>query len=460
MTNVQEKQNSAMPRGILHLTSLWAFHRSPTTFVIALLIVAIVVTLSLIIPQEPNNFPSPGDFVIWYSNLSPSHQQLYQASNIFGLTKIYQNFWLWLPLAWLSLICLIIIGDYAWPTKHRLGKQKKKKLKAWPHPLSYHQKETIRLEAPADSSESVDTDETIVMLERHLLQQGYQIHPSKSPSKILATRFSWRWSGPLLVISGIFLSIVAISIQFIWGQTEEVLIFSQRNTNTTFINQPIRLKTFSPTANNTGNLSGGLIQIDIGNEQNILWQLYRPYRFQDWWIITAKVQPLATVTFRQTQITNNKTDLAFNNATDPVYFVYAPKSLRFELHYLVKQNTPDYRLTLLTPITNTISNTTVIQKDKNFLIPALDLEGEVSIEDRLLLRAYKIPAMFLFVLAGLLFLGGIIQSGQTPPSIIYLSTHSKGRGSHLKIVLETLGPSPLLKETLAQLQLTINDKIA
>jgi len=99
------------------------------------------------------------------------------------------------------------------------------------------------------------------------------------------------------------------------------------------------------------------------------------------------------------------------------------------------------------PLTGQIK---VARQGNTFSIPGVDLQGHISIEDKLFLRAYKIPGLIPFVAGGLFFLLGMLQFPLHPPGIVRLKTVKKGRGSRIVVEVEMLGDSPHLDEIITR----------
>jgi hypothetical protein len=86
---------------------------------------------------------------------------------------------------------------------------------------------------------------------------------------------------------------------------------------------------------------------------------------------------------------------------------------------------------------------TLIQNGSDFAITDTELAGRITIEQRLLLRAYRLPGLIFMVSGLIVLLGGIVLLALPPAGIIWLNTISKGRGSWVEaeaVVLNTLPP--------------------
>ncbi|OQY28058.1 MAG: hypothetical protein B6243_12480 [Anaerolineaceae bacterium 4572_5.2] len=113
-------------------------------------------------------------------------------------------------------------------------------------------------------------------------------------------------------------------------------------------------------------------------------------------------------------------------------------------------NAPAYRLSVIQTAQSSTSPIKVTQQGKGFSIPGANLQGSISIENKLLLRAYKLPAVIPFALGGALILLGLLQIPLPSPAIVRLQTIKKGRGSKITAQVETLGDNRLADELIEQ----------
>ena len=447
MTATGEEKHAPSLRHLLSLSSFWFILRSPKMFAASLLATGVALLAALIIPQQPANFATPGDFVVWYSDLSPFFQQVYQLFNTLGLFKIYHTFWLWLPMAWLTLSALINLADYTPAVWQRMRNQESLTMAPAAHPLIGYRQKIIRLTAPQSASESTASEAPLAELSERLAGKKFQIRPAQETGALLASRYAWRWSAPILVLAGILLLVMGGVLQALWGQSEEVLLSGQAEA-VSFINHRIALQKFTPLSDQRGNITGGSVLLKLDDIIPLNWQLHRPYPVEGWWVVPARLGAVAEITFAQQQKTE-KVDLVFDDVTEPLYFFHSPADLTFELHYLAAPNAFAYRLSVIQTAQSSPSSTSpikVMQQGQGFSIPGANLQGSVSIKNNLLLRAYKLPALIPFALGGFLILLGLLQIPIPSPAIVRLQTIKKGRGSKIIAQVETLGDNGLADE--------------
>lgn len=452
MTTSPTQHSSPVLRQLISVTSFWFIHRSPVIFGLACLLLVVIFFLTATIPQQPTEFTQPSDFVVWVSNLPPFYRQAYLPLDALGFFNLYQSAWFWLPTAWLTLICLTILGDYFLPTLQRCWKPEKNLKDRYHHPFSHYQEKTILLNAPQNTNESTNTAKPLTELQQQLLGAGYKLIAVNPEEGIIASRLAWRWLIPPLVIIGILLVILGGIIQFLGGESTTVLLSPNSVIQTTFTNDGLKLNTLYPTIDATGNILGGTIALSMGTEEDFTWHLHRPYRQNGWWVIPAKIEPAARITFKEGE-EFDVTQLVFTNATKPIYFGYSPQNLQMILHYYAGQNErgesqPTYRLSIVNLPQEPIE---ITQSTQTFAIPGLNLEGQIVFEDKLRLNAYKLPGLIPFVSGGLIFIISMILLILQPPVIIELNTITKGRGGRIEVLIETLGYTTATQDILDNL---------
>ncbi len=451
MTAAGKEKRTPSVRHILSLSSFWFILRSPKMFTVSLLATGAILLVAFIIPQQPANFATPGDFVVWYAELSPFFQQVYQLFNALGLFKIYHTFWFWLPMAWLTLSALINLADYTPAVWQRIRNQESLTITPVAHPLIRYRQKVIRLTAPQSASESTASEAPLAALSDRLTGKKFQIRRTQETGVILASRYAWRWSAPILVLVGVLLLVTGSVLQALWGQSEETLLSDQAEA-VSFINHRISLQKFTPFSDQSGNITGGSVSLNLDDVIPLTWQLHRPYPVDGWWVVPAKLGAVAEITFARQQKTE-KVDLVFDDVTEPLYFFHSPANLTFELRYLANPNALAYRLSVIQAAQSSTSPINVTQQGKGFSIPGANLQGSISIENKLLLRAWKLPSLIPFAVGGALILLGLLQIPLPSPAIVRLHTIKKGRGSKIAAQVETLGDNNLADELIDKILL-------
>ncbi len=443
MTATNNKPNSVPPRQLFSPASLWQRLRSPETFIGSLLALAGSLLLAVMVPQQPADLTMPGDFVVWLSNLPQFYQQSFQTLNRLGLFQVYQTVWFRLPMAVVTLSTLIILADYLPATWQRLRAPHTPPPEAIPHPLSRFVRKTLRLTAPQSANKSTSAAVPLAELRANLQADGFTVLPDASTGSVTATRHLWRWAGPALVAAGLLTTIAGGVVQTIWGQSAEGLLTTQAETPVLLAGKSFRLTGISFDGNTPETAGPGIAHLSI-NRNSQSRQLQRPYRFEGWWFVPVTAQAIARVTFVKGDTAQN-IDLVFKAANRSVRFVYAPENLLFELRQTAA-NKPAYSLKILNNDAMRIT-----QNSENFVINGLDMRGQVTIKNRLLVRGFRLPGLALMLPGGLLMLVGLIVLTLPPPVIIRLTVITKGRGSRIKAEAETLGRHARVEEMVTRL---------
>lgn len=434
MTAAKKTQTTPAASHYLSFTSLWLALRSPEMLAGSILALAAVTALGAIIPQQPVHFSTPADFVVWLSDPPQFYRQAFQFFNLSGLFTIYHTVWFWLPAAWLVLVSLIALADYVPATLSRLKKPGADFFpELVPHPLSHQRRITLRLSAPQSAAESTvaDSDATLAQLQQNLSGAGFAV-ARRGEQDVIAARRQWRWLAPILLPAGFLLLVAGIVTQTIWGRTETVLLSAKNPRPVAFIGATMRLASFTPFTTSTGNVLGGKLTLSTTGDDSISARLHQPGRLNGWWLIPTRLQPLAEISFGDPTEAEKMT-MALADIAQPIYFAYPDKNLLFELRYQVTP--PHYRLALTSPP----GRQPLTQADGRFSAPGAGLNGQILIEDRILLKAYKIPGLLFFLLGAISLLAGSVMLFLTAPAIVTLRTITKGRGSKIEALIETPG---------------------
>lgn len=438
MTVNQQKHQAHPTHHLPSITSIWLFLRSPGIFGAVVGLTFLAALLSIIIPQRPATVgDSPNNFIIWVSSLPPFFRQNIQFFETTGLFNIYQTVWFWLPAALLTLVCLIILADSIGPTRQRLKPATPEQLLV-PHPLSRYRAQTIRLNAPQDAAQGTSAAAPLTEMKGALQANGYRISAA-TETQVIATRNPGRWSGPVWLATGLLLLLSGAMLQSVGGQSSGVMLSAKNSAPAMLAGQPVRLEAFLPQGDRAGNLTGGEVMLAFGKETPIQQMLYRPFYRQGWWILPARLQPQARVIFALKQDAE-EIDLVFQSPNKPVQFKHTTQDLIFTLFYKVEDGKSDYRLTVVNSKPG--APILVAKNNTKFAIADLDLNGNIFVEDRVLVRAAKLPGLPFFLLGIAMLLTGLILMLLPKPALIRLDVVTKGRGSRINITTEGMRKAP------------------
>lgn len=419
------------------IARVWKALQHPKLFGALILILAVEGVLALVIPQRPEPITEPGQFVVWVSSLPPFLQQGYQFFDGLRLFSLFHSLWVWLPAAALMLISLIALADFLPATLQRM---RPTTAPTRPHPAGKTATRQLRIAAPQNPGKATATAPTMDALRDMLAAAKFTI-ARRTDTELLAVRHPWAWLAPALALGGVVLLIVALAVQTIWGNSRQVLL-ATGGAPATFIGQTVQISGFSPDAGGRGTLSV------IADGQPAEWQMGRWQRRRGWWVAPPKAQPLAKITFNDGDTTENLT-LVFDDISRPLVFSYAPRGQSLELRYITANGRGDYRLSVRDAQNTPIES--AVQRGQSFSLPQAGITGEISIQDRFLLRAYRLPGVLPGALGALLVLFGAVGWIFGAPAIVRLTAVTKGRGSRVDAFIETQGnrhPADALANTL------------
>ncbi len=414
------------------LARLWRGIQRPTAFGALTGILAIEGLLALVIPQRPDTFTSPADFVVWVSNLPPFFRQGYQFFSGLGLFGIFHSLWFWLPAAALMLVSLIAAAELFPSTVQRLRPSAALLTAPIAHSLQTLAIRNVRLTAPQNPGKATATHPVMSILQKKLTAAGFQIN-HQDETTLLATRHLWGWMIPLLTLLAIIFILSGTVIQTIWGNSEQAVLAQNA---TVFVGQTMTVTAFTPRADADGTVRGGTLTLAADAPPLIVWDLARWQRLNGWWIAPPKLQPRAQITFEDGTTTENLT-LIFDDIARPLIFSYTPRHQSLELRYIATDGHSGYQLRMRDAQNATVE--TAVRNGNGFSLPELGITGKVSIQDKFLLRAVRVPGAAPLAMGALLMALGVTLWFLDAPAIVRLTAVTKGRGSRIDASVETRG---------------------
>ncbi len=409
------------------IARLWKILQHPKLFGVLILVLAIEGGLALVIPQRPEPITEPGQFVVWVSSLPPFLQQGYQLFDGLRLFSLSHSLWVWLPAAALMLISLIALADLLPAIWQRVHPTTAALL---PYPPEKTVTRQLRIAAPQNPGKATATAPTMDVLRDALAAAKFTV-VQRTDTELLAVRQPWAWFAPVLALGGIILLIAGLAIQTIWGNTQQILL-AAGGAPATFIGQTVQITGFSPQTD------GGALTVSADG-QPAEWQLERWQRRHGWWLAPPEARPLAKITFNDGNTTENLT-LVFDDITRPLIFTYAPRRQSLELRYIVANGHGDYRLRVRDTQNTTLE--TAVQHGQDFSLPETGITGQIIIQDKFLLRAYRLPGVVPLALGALLILLGGAGWFFGAPAIVRLTAVTKGRGSRVDASIHMVANAP------------------
>lgn len=420
------------------------------------MLTTLVLLAGILIPQQPTDFTTPSEFVIWASGLPAIYKPFIQIITVSGLSRLVSTLWLWAPLALLTLVLLVSLGEHIPGAWQRLRRKPEDKVKPGRHPLRQRQQTTSRIDAPSNPSDPASAEDTLTHLEKNLGELGFQTTRMDTPPGLQAERHVIAWAGSSLFLLSWLIILASLIICFIWGERQQVVLSTGNDASRLQLGtQTLFLDSFTPAQSTHVNLDGRLVLVD-GATRLPPVQLNQPHYYRGWWLIPTNVVPVMRVSFTE-QIpfpatTTDQVTLVFTDQDLTQSFVYARRNLTFEFAYQVNENEPGYSLRL-------VDQETPIEIDSNnntFFLPNFNLNGQINIQHRLNLKAYYLPwAGLTGVLVGIAtWVFSLLLLVGPPPILLQFSIISRGRGSHIEVDLEhgqTLTPYPPPIDSLLQL---------
>jgi hypothetical protein len=269
------------------LDRLWRLLTWPRLTVILLIWIAVVLALSVVIPQTPPHIEDPVVRSQWLASVPMIARPVVERLEVLGIFDILGSGWLRLPLVlWLahSLVMLAHWAPAIWPRlKGRPGEMK---------PLG----RSLQL----DRSTAQSVEDARRELVGRLETQGYNLLPGDEPGTFIATRRRWSW----LALAGIYLGLglAALGLSFTnWlGQVQEVILQPGNPMplpGAGAVN--LMLDGVKVTGSNPLNPGFGLASVrlvqGVGEGRSLVWNVHRSRLLQGSWMTLVEFTPVVEV---------------------------------------------------------------------------------------------------------------------------------------------------------------------
>ncbi|MEM7032216.1 MAG: cytochrome c biogenesis protein ResB [Chloroflexota bacterium] len=460
MTLSQEVKPQS-PRQLLSFDYFWSLFRIPEALVLTLLALSLTLFLAALIPQQPPNLEvgvtgTEDPLDQWVTTLPTSYQSLASILTPLGLFQIFNTTWFWLPNALLLLISLITLADYGFHVRPYLQNSKKDTFVPSRHPFKTHSVEALEWVPSSETTGAVHLAEAKGQVQQTLTEKGYRVH-TVGDNKFIATRFSFRWFGPILLMLGMFLGLLGIFIQVVQGEKH---VFEQPlNENTPFIfGEPslsIQVETLATERDAFGQITSGKVAVAVNGDAAQTWQLYRPTRVQGWWVVAGGIQPKARITLLPNNAARETIEPNFPNENQPAYFIYPEANVRFSLYYRdTGVPVANYELRASQEIDQETDTLEVNQDGQNFWLPQLNLAGQVTMSEHIRLRAYRLPGLIPIIAGTILVLLGLILLSFALPQTVWCTFIQHEDKLYVEFQSEQLRVLPAVEPNIAsQLQI-------
>lgn len=412
-----------------------------------LLILGIVASLSLFVPQQTDLAASPTARQAWIVTLPASIQPWGELLYSLGFAHLFDSLWFWLPLGLLLLNCLIALADYsaaAWPrVQARMPGLDR------PYPLARRTEQSTRLtESP---------DAFLDDLRVSLTGQGFYLYPplEAEPRLIGAVQHRWAWLGPAILYAGLLAGISGLVVSHFFLQRDTLTLWPLEPGSSSLFQGRFELKEVNPIQKS----SRVEYRAEGGEPTPLTGRLYLPIFFKNTILLPRAMEPILTVEARDQTGTllrlipsqenlfpAEQLHLPLTQADTPVYFLIPTAGLAFQI--VPDAANPDFfEVKVRRGAEPTPTEEIKVQAGKSF-----DVEGvtiTMSLNSNLTISGYRDPGLLLYGIA----LGCILTAGFfifiQPPLQVWFIPEVKGRGGQLYSVVEKFDSTAELPQFLA-----------
>lgn len=422
------------------VTTSWYALRSLNTLGVLLAVLALVVGLLLIIPQETTLTPAVTAENIWRAALPEWLQPAARLLQATGLSRILHSLWFWLPAALLLLHSLIALVDYL-PVAWQRTKQVVPSLEQQ-HPLARRIEHSVRL--PGTPQEFLDERK------KFLQEKGFvvtdQTWGESEPRIMSATRYRWSWAGLIGLYGGLVILIAACVGSHFVAESDRLTISSLQTVPSLLPAGRFELQAVGPDG------SGQVIyhsNAGGGPAQRLTWGRYLPGYLAGTFILPTDIEPVLTLEvqdesgqplelalLQEELATATRLNVSMGKLDTAIYFTIPSLDLAFQLSPDPAANGTVYNVQVQRGSETTLIENMPVETGRSYHIENLTVA--LSLNHNVKIFAWRDPALPLYLLGLLLALGGALLVFGLPPSQIWLIPEIKGRGGQLYGVMETL----------------------
>jgi len=419
---------------------VWHYLSKPGLTAALTAVMAGVVVLGLVMPQEP---PPPTDAAAWITRLPAAIRPWGQPLYFLGLSHIFSAWWFWLPAALLLLHSLIMSANLLSGVWRRLTPAMPPI--TWQHPLSRRAEHVVRLPHLPD--------EWLSGLRQSLSAAGFTLQEADDAADDRLTgavKYRWAWLGWPAVYTGLVLLVIALFVSHIFLEYSRLTLVPDRS-------QPVasvggRLE--QATVRQNGQTTSALIFSPADTARPALafsGDLYRPLWLNHNLIIPFSRQPLLTVVVRDSEgqilrlipaqeelPPDTKLHLPLTGTGEPLYFLIPAHKLAVQITPNPAAPQSSFNVQIRRGTEAVLSPDTMVEAGQSVTADGLHLS--LGLADSLSLLIYFDPALAVYLLAILLVIGGLGAIFITPPVQLWLVPDIKGLGGQLYGVVETTGP--------------------
>jgi hypothetical protein len=431
----------------------WYWLRNPKLTASLMAIIAVVLLLTLLVPQAPSSNLTAA---AWVATLPSWIQPWGDLLFFLGFAHIFRSAWFWLPLALLALSSLVALADYGPPSRRRASEAASEL--EWQHPLARRFEQSIRLPPNPDAC--------LEKLKQALQAQGFLIEePTEEKQRtVIARQRPWAWWGVIIFYAGLIVLCLAFLASHYTLETEQFTLMPFETRQSELFDGDLALDQLDPG-------SGlGLIryqQAEVEPVQALSWRLYQPAFFKNSVIVPTAIEPVITVEARdETGTLQNlipvqvelepatHLSLPLAEAETALYFHIHPAGLDFQVLPVAALTEQTYNIQVRRKNESAPSENRTLKLGETFTIDNLSIT--VVLNHALRLIARRDLGLPLYGLSLIALLAGIALLRLWPPCQVWLIPEVKGRGGQLYGVIEKFGPAKDAPQFLTQL-LTVSE---
>lgn len=433
--------------------SAWVTLRSPKLTGLLLAIIVVVIGVGLLLPQQVT---STVDASLWIALLPQVVQLWGEPLYLLGFARIFHSFWFWLPVALLLLNSLVALANYAPGSWRRL--QQPIPSIGWQHPLARRTEQIVRLPKSPDIY--------LTGLQTNLAEQGFTLYqPTETEGRLVgAARRRWAWLGPVAVYIGLGLVVIALLVSHYFLQLDRFTLWPQQPVTSRLLPGQFELAGFEQ--------GQGAAQVYFSPEGSsaptLLFNFYRyqPALSNYVLLLPTGAEPVLTIEARaesgellrlipiqEDLPPADRLNLPLTGRGEPLYFAIPAAKLAIQLLPELDSGPDSYQLRARRGSDETPSDTLTVRVGQTFNLD--DLSLTLTANQNLSLLAYRDPALPLYLIGGLLILGGLATLLPfLSPWQLWLLPEVKGLGGQLYGVVEKYGDVAAATAYLEQLLAT------
>lgn len=417
------------------VASAWVTLRSPKLTGLLLAVITVIILVGLLLPQATPT----ADVSLWIASLPQLVQLWGEPLYFLGFARIFQSIWFWLPVGLLLLNSLVALADYT-PGSWRRLQQRVPSL-VWQHPLARRTEQIVRL--------SKSPDIYLISLQTSLAEQGFYLYPEAEGRLVGAARRRWAWLGLVATYAGLGLLVAALLVSHYFLQIDRFTLWPHQPFTSRLLQGQFELAEVKD-----GQGAAQVLFSPVGSSApTLLFNFYRyqPVLFNYVLLLPTGNDPVLTIEARDDagqlrRLIPIQEDLSpaewlnlpLTGRGEPLYFAIPSAKLAVQILPDLDSGRNSYQLQIRRGSDEVPPDTLAVQAGQTFALD--DLSVTLTANRNLSLLAYRDPALPLYLIGGLLILGGLATLLPVlSPWQLWLVPEIKGLGGQLYGVVEKYG---------------------